>query len=135
MGKEMCQALPAFAKSSLRFIFCGVGSSLFTPALSLSPHHTTISMPFLAKTKTMESALSILRSRTYTLESRTTNPPSNQPQRGTEGQGGVWVYLREELPSGVNSIPLGIYAFMSGYVSSAFLLLGLGADLDYSLAW
>ncbi|KAF8596668.1 hypothetical protein BDV93DRAFT_570833 [Ceratobasidium sp. AG-I] len=73
-------------------------------------------MPFLVKTKTMESALSILRSRTTTLD---TTQPSNQPPRTErEGQGGVWTYLREELPSGVNSIPLGMYAFMSGYLNA-----------------
>lgn len=30
-------------------------------------------------------------------------------------------YLRQELPSGVNSIPLAAYAFMSGYVSLYFI--------------
>ncbi|CAE6438558.1 unnamed protein product [Rhizoctonia solani] len=70
-------------------------------------------MPLLNKTKTMESTFStsifspLRLSRTITLVQGRDNPP-----------GGVLAYLRQELPSGANSIPLAAYAFMSGYLNA-----------------
>ncbi|CCO33528.1 hypothetical protein BN14_07610 [Rhizoctonia solani AG-1 IB] len=70
-------------------------------------------MPLLNKTKTMESTFStsifspLRLSRTITLVQGRDNPP-----------GGVMAYLRQELPSGANSIPLAAYAFMSGYLNA-----------------
>jgi hypothetical protein len=85
-------------------------------------------MPLLNKTKTMESTFStsifspLRLSRTITLVQGRDNPP-----------GGVMAYLRQELPSGANSIPLAAYAFMSGYVScTLYFHLVLVAHLNPS---
>ncbi|QRV80935.1 hypothetical protein RhiJN_08950 [Ceratobasidium sp. AG-Ba] len=83
------------------------------------PLISTVDMPFLAKTKTTESNIapslfSLLRpSRTFTRESRS---PATMDDVGRRG--GVWAYMREELPSGVDSLPLAAYAFMSGYLNA-----------------
>ncbi|QRV95358.1 hypothetical protein RhiJN_23376 [Ceratobasidium sp. AG-Ba] len=80
---------------------------------------STFDMPFLAKTKTTESNIapslfSLLRpSRTFTRESRS---PATMDDVGRTG--GVWAHMREELPSGVDSLPLAAYAFMSGYLNA-----------------
>ncbi|KAG8732953.1 hypothetical protein FRC10_000510 [Ceratobasidium sp. 414] len=80
-------------------------------------------MPFLAKTKTTESGLapslfSLLRpSRTFTRESRSP-ATATMPADDGESKRGVWAYLREELPAGVDSVPLAMYAFMSGYLNA-----------------
>ncbi|KAG9079546.1 hypothetical protein FRC06_007674 [Ceratobasidium sp. 370] len=80
-------------------------------------------MPFLAKTATTESNLapsffSLLRpSRTFTRESRSL-ATATMPADDGESKRGVWAYLREELPSGVDSVPLAMYAFMSGYLNA-----------------
>ncbi|KAH7334109.1 hypothetical protein B0J17DRAFT_771167 [Rhizoctonia solani] len=74
-------------------------------------------MPLLNKTKTMESTFSasifspLRLSRTVTLVQGRDNPPGG-------ARGGVMAYMREELPSGANSIPLAAYAFMSGYLNA-----------------
>ncbi|KAG8709514.1 hypothetical protein FRC08_018298 [Ceratobasidium sp. 394] len=81
-------------------------------------------MPFLAKTKTTESNLapslfSLLRpSRTFTRESRSPPQATTMPADDGESKRGVWAYVREELPSGVDSVPLAMYAFMSGYLNA-----------------
>ncbi|KAG8705370.1 hypothetical protein FRC09_002995 [Ceratobasidium sp. 395] len=79
-------------------------------------------MPFLAKTWTTESGVapslfSLLRpSRTFTHESRSPTTATMSPAEPRRG--GVWAHLREELPSGVDSVPLAMYAFMSGYLNA-----------------
>ncbi|QRW09741.1 hypothetical protein RhiLY_08740 [Ceratobasidium sp. AG-Ba] len=77
-------------------------------------------MPFLVKTKTTDSKItpslfSLLRpSRTFTRESRSPATMDSDVVR----KGGVWAHMREELPSGVDSLPLAGYAFMSGYLNA-----------------
>ncbi|CUA71286.1 hypothetical protein RSOLAG22IIIB_09459 [Rhizoctonia solani] len=70
-------------------------------------------MPLFNKTMTIESTFStsifspLRLARSTTLVQGRDNPP-----------GGVMAYLREELPSGANSIPLAAFAFMSGYLNA-----------------
>jgi len=82
-------------------------------------------MPFFAKTQTIESTVSnslfwlLPPCRTFTRESRATDTSAASTSQ-LELNGGVISHMREELPSGVDSMPLAMYAFMSGYVGWRF---------------
>ncbi|CAE6508550.1 unnamed protein product [Rhizoctonia solani] len=73
-------------------------------------------MPFLNKTKTMESTFSTSLFWPLRPSTTLTIVPTRDDPGGTRG--GVLAYLREELPAGANSIPLAAYAFMSGYLNA-----------------
>ncbi|QRV95348.1 hypothetical protein RhiJN_23366 [Ceratobasidium sp. AG-Ba] len=74
-------------------------------------------MPFLAKTKTTETNIaptlfSLLRpSRTSTHESRSPAIMDDVGQKGC-----VWTHMREELPSGVDSLSLAFHERLRNFV-------------------